>query len=249
MKRQLAGVALADAIETVSCSRKLRLASTFVRKCPNLPTSLNTIAPPTLPSSKSGRNPREQLMDGSRCASLDLDWSYGRQYPRSRTQRDRRSRFFDKKSRQGYREWARRRSQHHHPRRSAAFREQVRVRHAFFIQSHIDARSGRLYSNGIAARSLDGISTGAALTIETSLSRRRIAGRCPNCGSRSITRANSMIMRSMLVHRPQNKQKGGAAARRARLDFTSRATAPRQSVDLVALFQGERRRRRRDTVH
>jgi hypothetical protein len=61
--------------------------------------------------------------------------------------------------------------------------------------------------------------------------------------------ANSMIMRSMLVHCPQNKQKGGAAARRARLDFTSRATAPRQSVDLVALFQGERRRRRRDTVH
>jgi hypothetical protein len=62
-------------------------------------------------------------------ASRDLDWSYGRQYPRSRTQRDRRLRFYDKKSRQGYREWARRGSQHHHPRKAAAFREQMRLRH------------------------------------------------------------------------------------------------------------------------
>jgi hypothetical protein len=61
-------------------------------------------------------------------ASRDLDWSYGRRYPRSRSQRDRRSRFDDQKSRQSYREWARRRSRHHHHRKSAAFREQMRVR-------------------------------------------------------------------------------------------------------------------------
>jgi len=59
----------------------------------------------------------------------DPDWSYGRQYPRSRTQRGRRSRFYDKKNRQSYREWTRRGSQHHHHRKSAAFREQMRLRH------------------------------------------------------------------------------------------------------------------------
>ena len=65
-------------------------------------------------------------MDGS---SRLFDWSYGRQHPRSRTQRDRRSRFYDKNNGQSYREWARRRSRHHHPRKSAAFREQMRLRH------------------------------------------------------------------------------------------------------------------------
>jgi hypothetical protein len=65
-------------------------------------------------------------MDGS---SRLVDWPYGRQYPRSRAQRNRRSRFYDKESRQSYREWARRRSQYHHPRKAAAFREQMRLRH------------------------------------------------------------------------------------------------------------------------
>jgi hypothetical protein len=58
----------------------------------------------------------------------------GRQYPGERIRRDRRFRLYDKNGPQSYREWARRSSPHHHTRKSAAFREQIRISHAFFVQ-------------------------------------------------------------------------------------------------------------------
>ena len=75
-------------------------------------------------------------------ASQDLDSLYGRQYPRERIRRDRRFRLYDKNGPQCYREWARRRSPHHHTRKSAADREQMRIRHAFFIGQSGFGQSG-----------------------------------------------------------------------------------------------------------
>jgi hypothetical protein len=79
-------------------------------------------------------------MDGSSRLLVVWHWhvvatraiAKGRQFPRIRVRRDRRFRFHDKNGRQSYREWARCRSQHHRPRKSAAFREKIRIRHAFF---------------------------------------------------------------------------------------------------------------------
>jgi hypothetical protein len=98
-------------------------------------------------------------MDGSSRLLVVRHWhvvatraiAKGRQCPRIRVRRDRRFRFYDKNGRQSYRERARHRSQHHHPRRSAAIREQMRIRHAFFFRLQIDAFCGQLYFDGIAA--------------------------------------------------------------------------------------------------
>ena len=81
-------------------------------------------------------------MDGSSRSLVVRHWHVvaaraidkGRQCPRIRVRRDRRFRSYDKNGRQSYRERARHRSQHHHPRKSAAIREQMRIRHAFFIR-------------------------------------------------------------------------------------------------------------------
>jgi hypothetical protein len=98
-------------------------------------------------------------MDGSSRLLVVRHWDVvatraiakGRQCPRIRVRRDRRFRFYDKNGRQSHRERARHRSQHHHHRKSPAFREQMRIRHAFFIPLQIDAPCGRLYFDGIAA--------------------------------------------------------------------------------------------------
>jgi hypothetical protein len=98
-------------------------------------------------------------MDGSSRLLVVRHWhvaatraiAKARQCPRIRVRRHRRFRFYDKNGRQCYRERAWYRSQHHHHRKSAAVREQMRIRHAFFIRLQIDASCGRLYFNGIAA--------------------------------------------------------------------------------------------------
>jgi hypothetical protein len=83
--------------------------------------------------------------------SRDLDWVYGHQHPRDCTRKDRRPRFYDKDGRQTYREWARRRTQHQHARRSAALRERMRIIHTFFIGLPIDAPGRNPHLAEIAA--------------------------------------------------------------------------------------------------
>jgi hypothetical protein len=79
--------------------------------------------------------------------SRDLE-VYGRQHPRGCIREDGPSRLYDKVGRQSYREWARRRTQHKHARKSAALRERRRIMHTFFGRLPIDAPDRNLPSTG-----------------------------------------------------------------------------------------------------
>jgi hypothetical protein len=83
--------------------------------------------------------------------SRDLEWVYGHQHARDCTRKDRRPRFYDKDGRQPFREWARRRTQHQHARKSAALRERMRIMRTFFIQLPIDAPGRNPHLAAIAA--------------------------------------------------------------------------------------------------